>query len=202
MPKTGMEPLRRRQVIDAVMECIHRDGIARASLKAIAGHAGLLPSHILHYFGDKEAIFDAVYRDLYARLSSDTRQRLAAATTPGARLRAVLEAQVSEAMLEPRVVSTWFALGAQATSTPRLARLDRINARRMTSNLVHDLRALGLTPDNARQDARELVALVYGLWTLRAHGTLASSAEARTILLRCLDARLAKRQTREARSAE
>lgn len=72
MPKVGMEPVRRRQVIDATMECIHKEGMARTSLQRIARYAGITSGLILHYFDGKEGLFEAVYRDLYQRLATET----------------------------------------------------------------------------------------------------------------------------------
>ena len=185
-----MEPLRRRQIIDAVMTCIHQEGIESASLKAIARHAGVAPSHILYYFGDKSAVMAAVYRDLYVRLSEATRMRLKQAKTPLDRLRAVLEAQVSDEMIAPRVVATWFAISAQAMNSPALARLENVNTRRMTSNIVHDMRKLGVGRGAAQRLAAEFMALVYGLWTLLAHGTVSNAKIARDILVCAVEARL------------
>ncbi|MEL7258387.1 MAG: transcriptional regulator BetI [Pseudomonadota bacterium] len=190
MPKVGMEPVRRRQIIEAVMDCIHVEGIENTSLKAIARHAGVAPSHILYYFGDKNAVIAAVYRHLYVRLSAATRVRLKQSNSPLERLYAVLEAQVSAEMITPRVVATWFAISAQAMNTPALARLEKINTQRMTSNIVHDLRSLGFRRDDARTLATEYLAVVYGLWNLLAHGTVSNADDARNILTRFLESRL------------
>lgn len=190
MPKLGMEPLRRRQIIDAVMDCIHTDGIEKASLKAIARHADVAPSLILHYFGGKDAVISSVYRDLYIRLGAATRVRLQGAHTPLERLIAILDAQVSAEMITPRVVSTWYAIGAQAMASPELARLERVNTRRMSSNIVHELRALGVDRGEARAIAAECLALVYGLWNLLAHGAVTDPAEAQAILMRSVQNRL------------
>lgn len=190
MPKVGMEPIRRRQIIDAVMDCIHTDGLEHASLKAIAKSAGVAPSLILHYFGDKNAVLAAVYRDLYVRLGAATRVRRKEAKDPAARLQAILEAQVSAEMIAPRVVSTWFAISALARNTPGLARLERINTKRLTSNIVFELRSLGFSRAEAHAVSSEFLALIYGLWNLLAHGSLVDSRDAREILVRCLKARL------------
>lgn len=194
MPKVGMEPVRRRQIIEAVMNCIHSEGIENTSLKAIARYAGVAPSHILYYFGDKNAVIAAVYRHLYVRLGAATRVRLKQSSSPLDRLYAVLEAQVSAEMVTPRVVATWFAISAQAMNTPALARLEKINTRRMTSNIVHDLRSLGFRRNDARTLSSEYLAMVYGLWTLLAHGTVSNADDARNILRRFLEARLSSQK--------
>ncbi|MEM7426408.1 MAG: transcriptional regulator BetI [Pseudomonadota bacterium] len=190
MPKLGMEPIRKRQVIEATMRCIHEDGMARTSLQRVARNAGITSGLILHYFDDKEGLFEAVYRDLYKRLAGETVSRLKQSATARERFFAVLEAQVCDEMVEPRVVATWFALAAKAPETPSLARLERANARRMNSNLIHILKRLGLSRVEAAEIAEELLALIYGLWTNLAHKTIADAEAARTVLYRYVRARV------------
>lgn len=190
MPKVGMEPVRRRQVIDGTIACIHSEGLGAASLKAIARHAGVTPTLILHYFDDKDGVIEAVYRDLYSRLAAETLTRLQSAQTPRARLVAILEAQVSPQMVSKDVVTAWFALSALASDKPTLRRMERINAARLMSNMIHALRMAGFNRSEARATAQELMALVYGLWTLLAHGTVDRPDAARHILLRALDGRI------------
>ena len=44
MPKLGMEPVRRRQIIAAARICLTREGLAHASVGAIARQAGVAPA--------------------------------------------------------------------------------------------------------------------------------------------------------------
>lgn len=192
MPKVGMEPLRKQQVINATMACIHEEGIARTSLQRIAGRAGITPGLILHYFDGKDGLFEAVYHDLYARLEEETTRRLDRATTPTGRLFAVLEAQVCAEMVEPHIVSTWFTLGAKAPETPALARMETINTRQLTDSLTGILRETGQPQVEAKEVSEELIALIYGLWTNLAHKTISTPEEARAILFRFIRARVPK----------
>lgn len=190
MPKVGMEPIRRRQVIDATMACILEEGMSRASMQRIARRAGITSGLILHYFDDKNGLFEAVYRDLYRRLGEETLQRLKQAATPTERLYAVMEAQVSDEMLQPQTVATWFAICAKIPEIPELARLERANARRLTSNLVYTLKQIGLSRSDSADIAEEFMALIYGLWLSLANRTPITPQKARDILLRQIRARL------------
>ena len=189
MPKIGMEPLRRRQVIDATMQCIYEEGMARTSLQRIARRAGITSGLILHYFDDKDGLFAAVYRDLYRQLAQETKSRLERARTPLDRLFAVLEAQVCDEMVEPKTVATWFAICAKASELPMLARLERINSKRLLSNLVHILKSSGLKHDDAMEIAEELLAMIYGLWSNLANNAIEAD-QARAILSRYIRIRM------------
>lgn len=189
MPKIGMEPLRRRQVIDATMQCIYEEGMARTSLQRIARRAGITSGLILHYFDDKDGLFASVYRDLYRSIAEQTRKRLKTAKTPLERLVAVLEAQVCDEMVEPATVATWFAICAKATELPMLARLERINSKRLLSNLMHIMKSSGLAHDDASEIADELLAMIYGIWSNLANNAI-DADRARAILSRFIRIRV------------
>ena len=48
MPKLGMAPIRRRQLIEAAIAVIHEDGFAQATVARIARRAGV-SSGIVHH---------------------------------------------------------------------------------------------------------------------------------------------------------
>ena len=53
---------RRRQLLDAALEVIARDGYSAASVKQIADEVGLSQNGLLHYVGSKENMFAEVVR--------------------------------------------------------------------------------------------------------------------------------------------
>lgn len=163
MPKVGMEPIRRRQLIAATISAIHAHGLADATVSRISSTAGVSSGIVHHYFGDKNALLEATMRSLLADLRAEVARRLARATTPRQRIEAVIEGNFTAAQFAPETVSAWLAFWAQAPHAPGLARLQRINARRLASNLGHAFRAL-LPADAAQSAAAGLAALIDGLW--------------------------------------
>ena len=185
-----MEPIRRRQMIEATMACILQDGVGKASMQRIARHAGITSGLIVHYFDDKDGLLEAVYRDLYRRLGAETLLRLRRAKSPAKRLKAILDAQVCDEMLRPEVVATWCAIYTKIPEKPALARLERLYERRLNSNLVHALRQLGLSRREATEIAEELMSLIDGLWLNLANRIGLQAANARRILYRYLKHRV------------
>ena len=55
MPKVGMQPIRRRQLINATLEAINEVGMHDATIAQIARRAGVSTGIISHYFKDKMA---------------------------------------------------------------------------------------------------------------------------------------------------
>lgn len=190
MARAEIEAKRKSEIIDASMQCIHEHGIASTSLKRIAQLAGVTSGLILHYFGDKESLLEEVYRSLYRRLAHETLKRLATAQTPVERLFAILEAQVCEEMIAAPVNATWHAICAFAPQNPNLSRMERINTKRLMSNLSHTLKSIGTEEQEAHEIAEELHAMIYGLWSGLAYDALSDPGQARLVLFRYVRARI------------
>jgi len=163
MPKLGMQDVRRRQLIEATFATVQRHGLADTTMQRIAREAGLSAGIIHHYFTDKNALLAATMRTLLAELRGDVVDRLAAAATPEARVRAVVAACFAPAQFRPALVAAWLAFWAQSPHSPELARLRRLYDRRTRSNLVAPLAALLPRPD-AEAAATTLAAMVDGFW--------------------------------------
>ena len=168
MPKLGMQPVRKNQMIQAMMSCIATDGIHKSSMQRVASKAGLTPSLIVHYFKDRNSLIHAVYTHLYQQMNSEIRRREANATTPRQRIFAICDAQVSQMVLTQELVVTWVTLYALLPEFPALRRLDRIYVARMRSNLVYHMKQLGLQQDHALSLASEITSLIDGLWVKKA----------------------------------
>lgn len=190
MPKVGMEPVRRRQIIAATMACIHEEGIAKASFGRIARKAGVAPALIQHYFADKETLLLETFRSLYREFTSGIRRRLALARTPEERVTALMEAQIAPSVLTPEAVNSWLAIYALIREFPLLQRIEHAYDRRFISNLSHALRAMGLPPPEARELAEELAIFIDGLWQNAANPVTFTPERSRALLYRVLHRRL------------
>src|SRR5690554_7145605 len=62
LPKIGMQPIRRQQLIQATMAAIDEVGLADATVLRIARHAGVSAGIISHYFGGKDGLLEATMR--------------------------------------------------------------------------------------------------------------------------------------------
>ena len=69
MPKVGMEPIRRQQLINATMAAIDEVGLAEATVMRIARHAGVSAGIISHYFGGKDGLLEATMRQILTDLT-------------------------------------------------------------------------------------------------------------------------------------
>ena len=190
MPKVGMEPVRRRQIIAATMAAIHKEGITRATFSRIAREAGVAPALIQHYFADKETLLLETFRSIYREFTAGLRRRLALAQSPQERVTALLEAQIAPSVLTQEAVNTWLAIYAVIGEYPLLQRIEHAYDRRFLSNLSHALRAMGLAREEARDLAEELTIFIDGLWQNAANPVTFTPERARALLYRVLHRRL------------
>ncbi len=162
MPKLGMEPIRRHQLIEATITAIGRYGFGNTTVARISQLAGVSPGIIHHYFGGKNELLAAAMRELLHQLRLDLISRLRGVNAPRERLAIIIDTNFADRHFAPRVVTAWVAFWAQAPYVPELARLQRINSRRLQSHLRHALRRL-LPPQQAREVAFALATLIDGL---------------------------------------
>lgn len=165
MPKVGMEPIRRRQLIQATMEAIDEAGLADTTVVRIARRAGVSAGIISHYFGGKDGLLEATMRQILSDLGEAVAMRRKALPeqSPRDHLRAIIDGNFDRSQVSQSVMKTWLAFWASSMHRPHLQRLQRVNDRRLYSNLCHQFRHC-MPKAEARYAARGLAAMIDGLW--------------------------------------
>ncbi len=165
MPKVGMQPIRRKQLIHATLAAVDQVGMSDASISMIARLAGVSNGIIAHYFQDKNGLLEATMRHLMKALNQAVRIRREALTddSPRAHLKAIIEGNFDDSQVNGPAMKTWLAFWAFSMHQPSLHRLQRINDHRLYSNLCCEFRRV-LPKEQARSAARGMSALIDGLW--------------------------------------
>ncbi|MGH6874208.1 MAG: choline-binding transcriptional repressor BetI [Aestuariivirgaceae bacterium] len=163
MPKLGMRPIRRRQLVDAAIASIHQYGLAETTIARIAEKAGVSPGIIHHYFADKDDLLFETMRHLLEILRRHAVAGLTQAESPRARLHAIVEASFAEDQFSDTVSAAWLGLYGNARQSSRLARILRLYHARLRSNLVHALRYL-VEPHEVEGLAEGIASMIDGLW--------------------------------------
>ncbi|UVC14221.1 choline-binding transcriptional repressor BetI [Mesorhizobium onobrychidis] len=167
MPKIGMEPLRRRALIDATISAIGERGSLDVTMSEIAGRAGVSSALAHHYFGAKDELLLATMRHILAELTADMRRALQSASTARQRVSAVVAVNFSDAQFQPETIAAWLAFYVEAQKSPALRRLLKVYARRLHSNLLSGLTVI-LPRSEADRVAEATAALIDGLYIRRA----------------------------------
>jgi transcriptional repressor BetI len=176
MPKLGMEPIRRRQLIEATIASIYEDGLADTTVSRISARAGISPGLVHHYFENKDALLEATLRMLATQVHRSTVERLVWARGPRERLVAIIQSWLSPDQLTPAAITAWLSFWALVKTQPRLRRIKRVISRRLDSNLRHELKKL-MPAGEAVKVAAGLGTLLDGLWLRAALAEDASSSE-------------------------
>lgn len=165
MPKIGMQPIRRSQLIHATLQAVDQVGMSDASIALIARLAGVSNGIISHYFQDKNGLLEATMRHLMSALSLavQDRRQLLGDDSAGAQIRAIIDGNFDDSQVNGPAMKTWLAFWATSMHQPSLSRLQRINDHRLYSNLCCQFRRV-LPLADARSAARGLAALIDGLW--------------------------------------
>lgn len=182
VPKVGMEPIRRRQLIQATIASIHEYGFADTTIARIARSAGVSTGIVHHYFQGKADLLEATMRWLMTDLRRQVVDRLNRTSGPHERLAAIIDGNFAPGQFSAEAVAAWVAFWAHAKQTPTLGRLERINTRRLQGNLRHALVELMPRP-RAAEMALGLSALIDGLSVRCAldSGDLTRAAAARIV---------------------
>jgi len=164
MPKIGMRDVRRAQLIDATLQSIDQSGLSGTTLATVAQHANISTGIVSHYFGGKDGLLEATMRHILRDLWEATmRRRTAARDEPRARLRAIVAANFDVSQVNTPVMKTWLAFWAESMHQPALRRLQRVNTRRLYSNLCAEFEKV-LPHAASRRAASGLAAMIDGLW--------------------------------------
>jgi TetR/AcrR family transcriptional regulator, transcriptional repressor of bet genes len=200
MPKLGMEPLRRRALIDAAIDAVGEHGSIDVTMSQIARRAGVSAALAHHYFGAKDDLLQSAMRHILSELAEDAGKALHEADAPRQRLSAVISVSFSQAQFRPQIIAAWLAFYVEAQRSPAMRRLLRVYARRLNSNLVHALRQL-VEPATASQMAEAIAAMIDGLYIRHALKEVPPDAQGAIALVEdYLDTKLAH-ETARARSS-
>jgi TetR/AcrR family transcriptional repressor of bet genes len=163
MRLTKISDIRKRELRRAAFEVLQREGMAGATLEKVAAQAGASKGIVLHYFANKQELFEHAMREANAALKEAVVARLNRATTPMARLEAIIEGNFEERFFRPSICHAWLSLCAEVPREPQLARIQKVIHARMRSNLMSALVHL-LPEDECEAAVLGITALIDGLW--------------------------------------
>ncbi|MEX3011930.1 transcriptional regulator BetI [Hoeflea sp. TYP-13] len=170
MPKVGMEPIRRRSLVEAAISAIHARGSLDITIRDIALRAGVSQGLAHHYFGSKDALIVSAMRYLLTEYGKQVRREMKKAGTPRERISAIIKASLGREQFKPETVSVWLVFYVHAQVSDEAHALLSVYSRRLGSNLVYNLRPL--VGDQAQSVAEGVASLIDGLYIRKALGSL------------------------------
>ena len=163
MPKIGMEPIRRKALVDAALKTIGHHGSLTVTMSEIAREAGVSPALAHHYFGSKDQLLIEAIRSLLRQLRADTVVALKGSRTARERVSSVIRVSFQADQFAPEIVAAWLAFYSEAQRSEEVRRLLALYARRLHSNLMSGLAPLCGSADAGRI-ADGAAAMIDGLY--------------------------------------
>lgn len=167
MPRTVDPVIRRQQLAEAVWRVIRRDGLAAASVRAVAREAGLSAGSLRHYFGTQSELRAFAMRLVTQRVLARI-EALDPAMAPRQRVQAILEELLPLDRDRRTEMEVWLAFAGQALVDPSLRRL-RAEAEQLLLDGCRNLLAALVVSGDARPEldldleAERLNAVVDGV---------------------------------------
>jgi len=163
VPKVVDHAARREEIVDALLRVAERDGLDGVSLRAVAREGGWSTGVLAHYFPAKDDLLAFALARAASRPVARGRAAAGRARTPLVGLRTMLREALPLDDDRRREARLWFGLTVGGAGAPAVGRAARERYAAWTESLADGLRAAGLAPDEARQGAVELQAVVDGL---------------------------------------
>lgn len=161
--RQSISEIRRRELAEATLLTMQEFGVKGTTVQRVSERAGLSHGLVHHYFKSKADMMEAAVR-LTNRLITDEVLRLRkAAKTPHERINAVIEGNFAPSVFSRETVQAWASCSGEAAFNERFARTIRMVERRLTSNLLYDLKRI-MPADNATRAATGLVLMIDGIW--------------------------------------
>jgi len=166
--RKSQSEFRKRQLIDATMDCIDKLGISQTTLARIAERAGLSQGNVVFHFQSKEALLDQTLRYLSDEYLSNWQSALAAAgSNPLAQLCALIEASFAPQICNRRKISVWFAFWGESRSRPRYMRVCGAHDKAFSDKLLALCEAIEAQHGarlQAATAALSIEGMIDGLW--------------------------------------
>lgn len=163
MALTRISEIRRRELRQAAYEVLQTEGMAGATIEKVAQKAGASKGIVLHYFKNKQQLFEHAMRHSNAMLRDEVVRRMRLARSPDQRLWAIIEGNFSTEFFTPAICHAWLVLCAEIPREPQLARIQKVVHARMRSNLMSALSAL-VPPEERESVVLGITTLIDGLW--------------------------------------
>ena len=163
MPRKSIKDIRRAEFSLAAFEVLIKHGIRGTTLEKVAAAAGVSKGVVLHYFKDKNALFEAVLRKSNGVLKEGVVELLALADNPIERLYAILVGNFSDNIFTQEICHAWISLCAEVPHNKQSQRIQTVVHARMHSNLYSALKHI-VPSEDVERIVFNLTTMIDGIW--------------------------------------
>jgi TetR/AcrR family transcriptional repressor of bet genes len=166
--RKNQSEFRKRQLIEATMDCIDKLGLSQTTLARIAERVGISQGNVVFHFRSKEALLDQTLRHLDNEYHFNWLAALAAAQPDAySQLRALIESSFTPKIFNRRKISVWFAFWGESRSRPTYMRICGDNDKAFSDQMLvlcQTIEAGATARLKAGTAALSLEGMINGLW--------------------------------------
>ncbi len=163
MARRSIREIRRAELSQAAFDVLVRHGIRATTLERVAAAAGVSKGVVLHHYGDKDALFEAVLRKVLSVLRECVVELLVHAESPEERLYAIVVGNFAPPIFQQPICHAWISLCADAPYNKQSQRIQAVVHARIRSNFISAFD--GLVPEEEWDRlAYQLTSVVDGIW--------------------------------------
>lgn len=160
---------RRRQIIEATLRSVVKNGLAATTLATVAQEAGLSQGVAVFYFKNKHTLLAETLRSHFEKYRENWRQALeATGSDPVDRIVALVRADFHQEVCNPEALAVWHAFWGEANARPLYAEiakeLDADRAAEMHKACAELTKRDAKDPAHADLVAAGVDSLTDGLW--------------------------------------
>jgi len=156
----------RRVLLNAAAEAVYRFGVRDATVGRIQEISQLSRGMINLHFGSKEKLLLAMLEELANEYTHNWRRAVGPDDgNPARRLHAIIAADFSPDVLNPRNISIWFAFRAEVNLHPEYRPFVDSRETQFRAALVETCRELSDDNEETMPAANALTAVLEGMWT-------------------------------------
>jgi AcrR family transcriptional regulator len=160
--------VRRRQLIEATLQCLAEFGHTGTSVRAVCARAGVSPGLVTHHFEGIDDLIAAAYAHVGDQVAAGLDDAMAAAGSDAlARLRAFIDASFTPSMLDGDLLSVWLAFWGLVRRDRRIRDIHANiygDYRRTLEKLIADIATARRLDIDIRLAVLGFTATMDGLW--------------------------------------
>lgn len=160
--------VRRRQLIEATLQCLAEFGHAGTSVRAVCARAGVSPGLVTHHFEGIDDLIAAAYAHVGELVAAALDAAMAeAGGDPLARLRAFIDASFRPPVLDSDLLAVWLAFWGLVRRDPQIHKIHAViygDYRRTLEALVGEIAKARDLDLDIRLSVLGFTAMMDGLW--------------------------------------
>ena len=170
---------RRQELIEAGIVCLGKGGMSAFTIDLICRQAGVSRGLINHHFESKDDLLVSIYAHMTDYLMRDS-----SGLSPQTQISGFIESSFDKNSFKKSSLRAWLAIWGEVVTNPDLKALHQSRYQKYRQQLVSAITGIdmpGISNSIAEHIARQLIALIDGLWLeycLHSEGFSLASAKA------------------------